>query len=226
MSWVKAANLSTIGSVVHGFSDRRFKGDLEEAASYFGLERIFTLNQVHGSKVFVIKEELREGSEHEGDAIVTGLKGIGIGVFTADCQPLLLVDRKASVAAAVHAGWMGTLSQITRATLVRMKESYGVDPSNISAVLGPSIGKCCYEVDEDVASLFKDKFEDWDGFLSKRSSSKYVLDIKEANKVALIREGVEDLEVIDVCTKCDSGFHSYRRDGKGVGKQLSLVGLV
>jgi len=225
MSWIKADNISEIGGIVHGFSDRGFKGDMEEAASYFGLKRIFTLNQVHSSKVFVIKEELGD-SEREGDAIVTGLKGIGIGVFTADCQPILLVDANASIMAVVHAGWRGTLSQITKRTLLTMKEKYGVDPSNICAALGPSIGRCCYEVGEDVASLFKNRFENWEKFLSKRSAPKYVLDLKEANRTGLSEQGVRNIEVMDVCTKCDTEFHSYRRDGKHVGKQLSFVGLV
>jgi hypothetical protein len=226
MSWIKSENLSKISGIVHGFSNRRFKGGLKEAASYFGLSRIFTLNQIHSSSVFLIKDGFRKGPEQKGDAIVTSLKGMGIGVFTADCQPLLFVDRTASVVAAVHAGWRGTLSQITKTALLEIEENFGIEPSSVYVVLGPSIGRCCYEVGEDVASLFMNKFDNWKGYLLKKNDSKYILDLKEANRIALVEEGVKDIEVINICTKCDTGFHSYRRDGKGVGKQLSFVGLV
>lgn len=226
MSWIKSENLSKVSGVVHGFSNRGFKGDLKETATHFRLRRIITLNQVHSSNVLVIKDGFREKPGQKGDAIVTSLNGMGIGVFTADCLPLLLVDRSASVVATVHAGWKGTLSQITRTALLEMGENFGTEPSTLYAVLGPSIGRCCYEVGEDVASLFMNKFENWKGYLFKKNDSKYTLDLKEANKIALIEEGVRDVEVIDICTKCDSGFHSYRRDGKGVGKQLSFVGLI
>ena len=226
MSWIKSENLSKIRSLVHGFSNRGFKGDLKEGASYFGLGKIFTLNQIHSSNVLVIRDRFGEQSIPKGDAIVTGLQGMGVGVFTADCLPLLLVNEQTSVVAVIHAGWRGTLDQITKATVIQMEEGFGIEPSSVRAVLGPSIGRCCYEVGEDVASLFMNKFDNWMSYLSKKNDSKYILDLKEANRTALVEEGVKDIEIMNICTRCDSDFHSYRRDGKGVGRQLSFIGLV
>ncbi len=225
MNWVKSQILSQIRGVVHGFSNRGFKGSLSDAAEMFELSSIATLNQIHSSKVFVIRDRFKK-LEQKGDALVADLKGTGVGVFTADCVPILLADRSASVVAAVHAGWRGTLSQITKATLVEMERSFGIAPSRICAAIGPSIGACCYEIGEDVASLFMDKFSDCGGYLFRNGDSKYVLDLKEANRYALAMEGVEDIEIIGICTKCSEGFHSYRRDGKKVGNHINFIGLI
>lgn len=225
MNWVKSQSLSKIRGVVHGFSNRGFNGSLSDAAGIFELSNIATLNQIHSSKVFVIEDKFKE-LEQKGDALVADLKGTGVGVFTADCVPILLVDRSASVVAAVHAGWRGTLSQVAKATLIEMKRSFGIAPSRICAAVGPSIGACCYEVGEEVASLFMNKFSDCERYLFRKGDSKYVLDLKQANRYALAREGVEDVEVIGICTKCSGGFHSYRRDGKKVGNHLNFIGLI
>lgn len=225
MNWVKSRILSRIRGVVHGFSNRDFNGSLSDAAGLFGLSGIATLDQIHSSNVFVIKDKFGE-LEQKGDALIADLKGIGIGVFTADCVPILFADDSASVVAAIHAGWRGTLLQITKATILEMKKSFGISPSRIRAVVGPSIGVCCYEIGEDVASLFMDKFNDWNGYLFKKDNSKYVLDLKEANRYALLREGVEDIEIIGICTKCNSDFHSYRRDGKKIGNHINFIGLI
>jgi purine-nucleoside/S-methyl-5'-thioadenosine phosphorylase / adenosine deaminase len=226
MNWIRSENLSKIRGVVHGFSNRNFNGSVSDVARFFGLSKIATLNQIHSSVVFVIKDGFKEEPEQKGDAIVTSLRGIGIGVFTADCVPLLLIDKSVSAVAVVHAGWRGTLSQITKATLLEMEKNFGTEPSTVSAVVGPSIGMCCYEVGKDVAALFKDKFANWDTYLFRKNDSKYVLDLKEANRTALVKEGVENIEVIKICTKCSNEFHSYRRDGKRVGNQLSFIGLI
>lgn len=225
MNWIKSQGLSKIRGAVHGFSNKGFSGSVSEAAGLFGLCGIATLDQIHSGKVFIIKDKLRE-AEKKGDALIADLKGIGVGVFTADCVPILFVDKAASVAAAVHAGWRGTLSQIAKATLLEMEESFGIAPSRIYAAVGPSIGVCCYEVGEDVACLFMDKFSDWEKYLFSKGDSKYVLDLKEANRHALTREGVKEIEVIGICTKCSREFHSYRRDGKKVGSQLNFIGLI
>lgn len=226
MAWIRSRRLSNIRGVVHGFSNREFGGDIEEEAGRFGLRGIFTLTQVHGRDVFVIKDPFGEVRGQKGDAIVTCLRGLGIGVFTADCLPILFVDRSASVVAVAHAGWRGTLSQITRATLLEMERNFGIHPGRVVSVIGPSIGRCCYEVGEDVSSLFMDRFKDWECYLFKKNDSKYVLDLREANRIALMECGVRDIEVLDICTRCEGDFHSFRRDGKGVGAQLSFIGLV
>ena len=226
MYWLRSERLSKIKGTVHGFLDKRFNGNVREVTRLTGLDGIATLKKVHGRDVFVIKDGFSVNSEQEGDAIVTDQRRIGVGVFTADCVPLLFVNKSASCVAVAHAGWRGTLSQIVKATLLEMNRSFGVQPEEVHAVIGPSIGKCCYEVGEDVASLFVNRFGDSDRCVFKKSDSKYVLDLKEANRVSLLKERVRDIDIVGVCTKCDKTFNSYRREGKGVESQLSFIGLV
>lgn len=225
MNWIKSDTLSQIRGVVHGFLNKEFGGDPSDVAGLCGLDEIVTLKQVHGSDVFVIKNRLEKPSGQKGDAIVSNLRGAGIGVFTADCVPILFADKSASSVAAVHAGWRGMLSQVANAALIKMKKNFGVEPEEICAVIGPCIGRCCYEIGDGVASLFINKFDDSGGYLFKTDGSKYVLDLKEANRIALMKEGVR-VDVINICTKCDERFNSYRREGKGVKTQLSFIGLV
>jgi YfiH family protein len=226
MNWIQSQGLSGVNGIVHGFSNKKFNGNLSDAARYFGLSKISTLNQIHSSDVIIIKDGFKDVSREKGDAMITSLKGIGIGVFTADCVPLIFADKTGTVVAVVHAGWRGTLSQISKATLIEINKGFGIESSRVSCVIGPSVGGCCYEVSEDVASQFIDKFKDWNYFLFRKGNFKYILDLKKANSIALSKEGVEDVEIINICTKCSSDFHSYRRDGKNAGKQLSFIGLV
>ena len=141
-------------------------------------------------------------------------------------MPIIFIDKVSSVIAIAHAGWKGTLFEISKNTLNEMRENFGTLPSEVIAVIGPSIGGCCYEVRDDVASLFLNKFESSFKFLSRKNNSKYLLDLKKANNVLLSDYGVMDIEVLDFCTMCGEDFYSYRREGKGTGKQLSFIGLL
>ncbi len=226
MNSVFSHKLSKISSVVHGFLNKRFIGNSIEAADYYGLNEIATLKQIHGDSVFIIKDKFNSDKEEKGDAIVSTVRNLGIGVYTADCLPILLADKKATVVAVVHAGWRGTLLQIAESTLLKMEKSFGLESNNVIAAIGPSIGRCCYEVGEDVATQYMNKFEYWEAYLFKKNGSKYILDLREANRLSLTMAGVKDVEVIDICTKCNTEFHSFRREGEGVGKQLSFIGLV
>ena len=86
----------------------------------------------------------------EGDAIITNVKNVIIGVFTADCVPVILVDEENKVIAAIHSGWRGTFESITLKTIKKMKEEFNTNEINIKAYIGPHIRKCCYEVSEEL----------------------------------------------------------------------------
>lgn len=226
MNSVISQNLSHIGGVVHGFFSKNFVGDIDDAAHYSGLKRIYTMKQIHSDTVFLLSDGETNENSTVGDAIVTSVRNLGVGIYTADCVPVLLVDGEARVAAAVHAGWRGTLSGIGGRTIDRIEKEFGIMPSKIFAAIGPSIGMCCYEVGEEVAFQFVKKYDTCSEFLCKKNESKYFVDLKKANVRDLLDAGVANFEVMDICTKCNLDFHSYRRDGKGVGSQLSFIGLV
>ena len=225
MGWIRSTILSRLPGVAHGFADRNADGN---PAGFFGFSGIARLNQVHGNGVFMLRDGSGIGAAKvsDGDAIVTSLRGIGIGISTADCVPVLLTDHEGTVAGAVHAGWRGTVLRILDSALQKIDEEYGLKPRDLNAVIGPSVGKCCYEVGEDVASLFRDGFGDASEYLIETDGCKYMLDLPGINRGALVKAGVANIEVLGVCTKCNPNFFSYRREGKGVGSQLSVIGLV
>jgi hypothetical protein len=228
MGWIRSKLLSSLPGVAHGFADRTVGGNPLEVAGFFGFYGLARLNQVHGNGVFVLRDKAAPGpgKVSDGDAIVTSVRGIGVGISTADCVSVLLTDHDGTVAGAVHAGWRGTALRILDSTLKKIDEEYGLKPSDLSAVIGPSVGKCCYEVGEDVASLFRDGFDDWSEYLVETDSCKYMLDLPGINRSMLENAGVSNIEILGICTKCNPDFFSYRREGKGVGSQLSVIGLV
>ena len=221
----KSENLSSINGIVHGFSDREIGTNISLIQRYSNLSRIAQLKQIHSANVIILDDIENHDDMTEGDALVTSLKGIGIGIRTADCVPILLADKNQSIISAIHAGWRGTLSEIVSNTITSICSEYGVKPSDLTAAIGPSIKGSCYEIGEDVARLFKEKFVDSNQYLLESGGTKYSLDLRDANRIALEKAGVVDIEIVDICTKCRDDFYSYRREGKGVSTQLSFIAL-
>ena len=225
MKLAESKLLSSIKGVTHRFSDRHLGDSASQIAVMLNMRGVTLLKQIHGSSVILVDDETTETACREGDALVTHLKGLGIAVATADCVPILLASNDARMVAAVHAGWRGTLNEIIINTLGVIKDRYAVSPENLKAAIGPCIGRCCYEVGDDVGSAFREKYPITSEYLFEKGGDKYILDLKTANELLLKREGVLDIEVLDICTKCSDNFYSYRRDGKGTGRQLSVIGL-
>jgi len=144
-------------------------------------------------------------------------------VLTADCVPVLLYDKEKEVIAAVHAGWKGTKAQIVFKTVQKMKEVYGSDPKDIIVGIAPSIGRCCYEVGEEVAQHF---FDTPEGFDTK--GSKYMLDLPYINEQQLLNASIleENIEMSNICTACEvEHFFSYRREQGCSGRFMSMIGM-
>ncbi|MDQ2777265.1 MAG: peptidoglycan editing factor PgeF [Acidobacteriota bacterium] len=180
-----------------------------------------TLRQVHSNRV-VYANGLHD-REEEGDALITDHTGQSIGIRTADCVPILLLDSKNRAIAAVHAGWRGTASEIVKTVVVAMNERFRSEPADIYAAMGPSIRPCCYEVGEDVAAKFSALFPEWG---IENEGMKVRLDLVEANRRHLKSAGVEDDRIFDsgLCTTCDGGqFFSYRREPENPGRMLASI---
>ena len=184
---------------------------------------IIKLKQVHSNIVAEVNDTSAAGDAVEGDAAITNLPGVILGVQTADCVPILIADREARSVAAVHAGWRGTAARIGEETVERLVERFEIDPKNLIAVIGPHIGACCYEVGEDVAAQI-----DATAIVRMPEFSKPHIDLAAANRGQLVRSGIPEsqIEISSLCTKCrDDLFHSYRRDGKAMGHLLSAIGI-
>lgn len=225
MHITQSNKLSSFSGIVHGFSNRNIGTNTSEIQKIFNLSKVVQLKQIHSGDVIILDNIESHSDDIEGDALVTNIKGVAIGIRTADCVPILLADRDNSVVAAVHAGWRGTWAEIVINTVNKIESQFGISPTNLTAVIGPSIKKCCYEVGEDVASLFNERFDNTTHYLFNKSQSKYLLDLSVANSLLLQKSGVSEIDIVNVCTKCDDSFYSYRREGKGVSTQLSFIAL-
>lgn len=185
----------------------------------------------------------------KGDASITSRPGILLGTQTADCVPILLVDAKKRVVAAIHAGWKGTLARIAEKTVGRMRLEFACKPSDILAAIGPSIGPCCYQVGTDFVSKFSAQFADAHEYFDEARTgdepnplqwlnmyppghqppSKNVhLDLRKANHSRLLAAGVHEKNIFtsDLCTGCRTDlFFSYRKEGAQSGRMLSVIGI-
>jgi YfiH family protein len=188
--------------------------------------------QVHGSDVLVVRSAEDPRSEREHcDALATNLKGVLVGVKTADCVPVVLGDPRAGACAAVHAGWRGTLAEIVKHALARMREEFGTDPGDVRASVGPAALGCCYEVGAEVVESFREKFAGSDSLFAPTRDGHALVDLHEANRRQLVESGVavERIHLLPLCTMCRPDlFFSYRQDRKlygRTGRLLSVIGM-
>jgi YfiH family protein len=182
---------------------------------------VATARQVHGATTVTAT---RPGAGPEADALATTTPGIAVGVVTADCVPVLLVDPSRRVAAAVHAGWRGAAAGILGAAVAHLAQQFGTGPAAVEAAIGPAIAGCCYEVGAEVADAFRASSGDTTAAAWSERRGRRFVDLRVAARLLLQAAGVERTALVGPCTACGAGYHSYRRDGAGVGRQLSFVG--
>ncbi len=211
-----------VSGLRHGFLDRaESAGGLAAAVAAVGAPLPLDVpRQVHGARVLTASA----GERSEADGLVTAAPGRLVGIVTADCVPVLLVARGARVAAAVHAGWRGAAAGVLEAALAEMA-TRGAAPGDVEAAIGPAVGGCCYEVGAEV----RDAFEARTGRTTAAAwtapaGGKYHLDLRRAVALLLAAAGVPSTTVLGPCTACTPAYCSYRREGSGVGRQLSFVG--
>ncbi len=188
-----------------------------------------TANQTHSDNIVHITEEKTKGWESIDDAIencdalMTDCPNVVLSILTADCVPILLYDTQNHAIAAIHAGWKGTKAEIAKKTVKKMQEVFDSNPTDIMAGIAPSIGRCCYEVGEEVAKHFFDTPQSY----TKREH-KYMLDLPYLNKVQLLQAGLEEsnIELSNLCTACNTKrFFSYRKEDGCSGRFMSMIGL-
>lgn len=251
-TYIVSEALSLAGSVRHGFTTRNGgvsegqfrslnlginRGDKKEHVSRnyhiiaerigFDPNNMALTSQVHGDNVRVIIQGggFFEPAGGPCDALITNVQGIALIVFTADCVPILLYDPVSRCIGAVHAGWRGTANGILRKAVNMMAREYGARPGDIRAAIGPSIGRCCFEVDSEVYEKLKGAYPDIDS-VTGRKEEKYYPDLKALNRSMLIRCGVDagNVSVVGLCTKCGHEmFWSHRRDGERRGLQGAII---
>jgi hypothetical protein len=183
------------------------------------------LRQVHGNQVHTIGGH--DETRRTGDGMVTAVPGLVLGIFTADCVPVLLVDTESGVVGALHAGWRGTLANIIGAG-IRAMIGLGARPEQIRAALGPSIGICCFEVDAALANQFVQQIPQAISYRRSGRAGKSYLDLRGIVRQQLLLAGVmsESITNVGPCTRCcENRFFSRRAGGATTGLQMSFIGL-
>jgi len=162
----------------------------------------------------------------QADAILTDNPAVTLYMRYADCVPLMFHDPKKGVVGIAHAGWMGTVKGMAKATVEKMGSEYGCRPKNIIAAIGPSIGADHYEIGPDVIIKVQDAFgNDADRLLESRDGRAY-LDLWMANHIQLQAAGVGQIEVAGVCTACHlDDWFSHRAEKGKTGRFGALIGL-
>jgi YfiH family protein len=236
LEWTRHAFLTRLGGVSLppydslNLSDKN--GDLETfvlqnknlVSAAFGFESrsLILLDQMQHDQILLLKEPIITlPSPLEYDALITNSPNTYLGIQTADCLPIFIVDQKRKAIAAVHAGRQGTALQITIKVLKRMKEEFACTLNDLLIAMGPSIGSCCYEIEERVFQ------PEWEPFSTLKGTGKWMVDLAQINIVQMKREGIGEEQIywVNLCTRCHSDlFFSYRREGQ-TGRQLSFIGI-
>lgn len=204
-----------------GDDDSRVTANIVRFAEALDLEAedLAFMHQVHGDTIRVVSEP---GAYEDTDAMITTQPGVGLTVRTADCVPVLLHAPGVGAIAAVHAGWRGTAEHITRKTAARLLEEFGAEPGEVFAFIGAAAGVCCYEVGDEVAGLFPERW------LQREEGKNPRLDLPGINRQQLLDLGIpgENIETAGQCSIHESHLlHSYRRDGDRSGRMLASIVL-
>jgi polyphenol oxidase len=216
---------------------------MEVCGEYAGFSLV-GVRQIHSGIVRVVREgdRAREGRLQtaegkavlEGDGLMTDVPGVLLGVGTADCVPVLVVDVEKRVVGAFHAGWRGTVARIVERGVAMMAAEYGSQVEDLVAAVGPSIGACCYTVGEEVLTEFGAQFGYAGELFGRTAGAEGIrLNLWEANRRQLVDAGVsaERITVVGECAACardERGALRYfsHRGEKGVaGRMLNVVGI-
>lgn len=188
----------------------------------FNVNKVIYLKQIHSDMVLNYNDEV-DFIENEGDGIITNKRNIAIGVFTADCVPVIIVNEVDGVIGAVHSGWKGTFNSITKKALQKMVDLYSVNHKNTKIYIGAHIRKCCYEVSEELKEKFiKEKNIKDDILFDGRNLSLKECIIKDSIDSGILEENIYDF---DACTYCEDKIklHSYRKSNGSYGRLFSFV---
>lgn len=202
----------------------------------FDYDSFVLAHQTHTTNIRVVTEQdigkglTKDSDIRDTDALITNLKGVNLTIFGADCVPIFFLDPIKKAIGVSHAGWRGTAEGMAKKTVEKLQDTYGVDPKDLLVGIGPSIGKCCFQVDEPVVSLFQEKLDFAEEliFPDLTEKGKYKIDLWETNKRILMEAGVleKHIEISEICTMCHLDlFYSHRVMGNDRGNMAGILTL-
>ena len=219
-------------STTRGDDPAAIKENTRRIAQAIGVEaeRMVYTHQTHTVNVAVVREGDEGKRFMETDGMVTNVPGICLVTFYADCVPLYFVDPVKRVIGLSHSGWRGTVRRMGKVTVEKMQETYGSNPEDIIAAIGPSICQECYEVSEDVACEFRKEFKEevQPELFYRKENGKYQLNLWRANEEVLLEAGItkEHIAVTNVCTHCNPEIlFSHRTTGDKRGNLSAFPSL-
>ena len=197
----------------------------KEVCQYLNIssDNLITPCQTHTAHVEIAKPE--KNNYPDTDGLIVTDSNIGIFLNFADFTPIIFYDKKQNIGAVSHAGWRGTAQKIAVVTLKILISEFNADTSNIIAVIGPAISKCCYNVGQDVAeqllATVSDKTE-----LSEQRGEKLFVDLKGINRQQILETGVSQIDVCPYCTVCNNDlFFSYRNENATTNRHSAVLKL-
>lgn len=194
--------------------------NLENLKKWFNLKAVGYLRQIHSDKIIIYDNIVKDG-----DAIITDTPNVGIGIFTADCVPVLIYDKKNKIIAAVHSGWKGTLLQIVAKTIKDMLNEYNASIDDINVYIGPHNRKCCYNFGSEEFKMFSEVniYKDLNIYVDGK------LDLAKCIRSQLTSIGVNknNIQDVNICTFCNDEYEmfSYRRKKENYGRMFSFISI-
>lgn len=192
-------------------------------------------DQVHGNRVCQVmaggagRDSLKSVIQAT-DGLFTEKRGVLLASFYADCVPLFFMDPASGAIGLAHAGWKGTVGRIAKEMVKALEDRYQARREKLLVAIGPSIGGCCYEVDERIMEQVRASAKKWVGCVSPSENGRYMLDLRKLNAEILLEAGVPDanIAVTDWCTSCRTDlFFSHRREAGAAGttgRMASFIG--
>jgi len=193
-----------------------------------GAKKIVVPEQIHSTNISFLDSPTQERfiKVEETDGVITKNKELILTIKTGDCIPIIFCDKKAGLIGISHQGWRGSLKKMVQKMVARMIEHGGQKESVIVAI-GPAIGDCCYDIDDDRYYSFLEEFENYGGQIFHLRSGKRHLSLTQLNYLLLIEAGIkkENIDFFPFCTSCDQKrFFSFRRNKKeDYGEMLSFI---
>lgn len=192
-------------------------------------EKCILSRQTHSTNIKIVTEAdagkglFKESDIKDTDGLITNVVNLPIVIFYADCVPILLYDHVKKVVAVVHAGWRGTVNNIAGNAVDIMKNTFGCDPADIMASIGPSISSCCFETGPEVAEEFISAGVG--GFVAYEKG-KFYIDLQKTNEHFLNLSRVNNVTLSQLCTKCHfADFFSHRACGADTGRMALIACL-
>lgn len=222
-----ATHLFTAGNLTLRDDEREWRAVAERMGVH--PSRLRLIGQVHEVDVAVVRAGSDGWLPPQADVIVSDDPTSAVVVRVADCAPVLVADRRLGAVGAAHAGWRGTVRRAASVLVAAMARTFGSDPEDLVAAIGPCLGPCCGEMGDEVVDAFRAAGHgdaDLGRWFTTGASGRPHFDLWGANRDHLLAAGVPASQICtaELCTKTHRAvLHSYRAHGATAGRMAAVI---